>query len=76
MLEGRSHPDRDAQFRYINRRVKAFQKLGQPVISMDAKKKELVGIFANRGGEYQPKGKPELVRTHDFPDKQQGKVGP
>ena len=76
MLEGQSHPDRDAQFRYINRRVKAFQQLGQPVISVDAKKQELVGVFANRGCEYQPKGKPELVQTHDFPDKQRGKVCP
>jgi hypothetical protein len=75
-LEGTSHPDRDAQFRYINRCVKVFQRAGQPVISVDAKKKELVGSFANRGREYQPKGQPERVRTHDFPDPQLGKICP
>ena len=75
-LEGASHPDRDAQFRYINRCVKVFQRAGQPVISVDAKKKELVGPFANRGREYQSKGQPELVRTHDFADKELGKVCP
>ena len=75
-LEGASHPDRDAQFRYINRCVKAFQRAGQPVISVDAKKKELVGPFANRGREYQAKGHPEHVRTHDFADQELGKVCP
>ncbi len=75
-LEGSAHPDRDAQFRYISRCVKVFQKAGQPVISVDAKKKELVGPFANRGQEYQPKQQPEKVRTHDFPDKQLGRVCP
>jgi hypothetical protein len=75
-LEGASHPDRDAQFRYINRCVKVFQKAGQPVISVDAKKKELVGRFASRGREYQPKQQPESVNTYDFPDKQLGKVCP
>lgn len=75
-LEGASHPDRDAQFRYINRCVKVFQKAGQPVISVDAKKKELVGPFANRGREYQPKKQPEVVNTYDFPDPQAGKVCP
>src|SRR3989442_6743007 len=75
-LEGASHPDRDAQFRYINRCVKVFQRAGQPVISVDAKKKELVGQFANRGRDYQPKGQPELVQTHDFPDKELGKICP
>jgi len=75
-LEGASHPDRDAQFRYINRCVKVFQKAGQPVISVDAKKKELVGPFANRGREYRPKKQPERVNTYDFPDKQWGKVCP
>ncbi len=73
-LEGTSHPDRNAQFRYINRCVKVFQRAGQPVISVDAKKKELVGPFANRGREYQVKGQPERVRTHDFADKDLGKV--
>ncbi len=75
-LEGASHPDRDAQFRYINRCVKVFQRAGQPVISVDAKKKELVGQFANRGRDYQPKGQPERVQTHDFPDKELGKICP
>jgi transposase len=75
-LEGTSHPDRDAQFRYINRCVKVFQRAGQPVISVDAKKKELVGPFANRGREYQVKGHPERVRTHAFADKELGKVCP
>lgn len=75
-LEGKSHPDRDAQFRYINRCVKVFQRAEQPVISVDAKKKELVGDFANRGREFQPQGEPEQVRTHDFPDPKLGKVCP
>jgi hypothetical protein len=75
-LEGASHPNRDAQFRYINRCVKVFQRADQPVISVDAKKKELVGSFANRGREYRPRGEPEEVRTHDFPDKELGKVCP
>lgn len=75
-LEGTLHPDRDRQFRYINRCVKVFQYAGQPVISVDAKKKELVGPFANRGREYQPKGQPEQVRIHDFADKDLGKVCP
>jgi hypothetical protein len=75
-LEGAAHPDRDAQFRYINRCVKVFQRAGQPVISVDAKKKELVGPFANGGRDYQPHGQPERVRTHDFPDKQLGTICP
>jgi hypothetical protein len=75
-LEGASHPDRDTQFRYINRCVKVFQCAGQPVISVDAKKKELVGSFSNEGREYHPKGQPVQVHTHDFPDKLLGKVCP
>lgn len=75
-LEGAAHPDRDAQFRYINRCVKVFQRAGQPVISVDAKKKELIGQFANGGREYHPQGQPERVQTHDFPDKELGKIGP
>jgi hypothetical protein len=58
-IEGAAHPDRDAQFRYINRCVKVFQRAGQPVISVDAKKKELGGPFANGGRDYQPHGQPE-----------------
>ena len=76
MLEGNQHPDRDAQFRYINRRVKAFQKLGQPVVSVDAKKKELVGKYKNNGKEWKRKGQPEAVNVHDFPDKDLGKAIP
>ena len=74
--EGSSHPDRDAQFKYIARRVKEFQKRNQPVVSVDTKKKENLGDFANKGREYQPKGKPEKARTHDFIDKELGKVIP
>ena len=67
--EGSDHPDRDAQFQYINEQTKTFQQRGSPVISVDAKKKELVGDYKNGGREWQPKGKPEKVRVHDFPDK-------
>ena len=74
--EGRDHPDRDAQFHYIHKQVKAFQKRGQPVISVDTKKKELVGNFANSGREYQHQGQPERVRMHDFVDPELGKVVP
>ena len=69
MREGSSHPDRNAQFEYINRQVRAFQKQQQPVISVDTKKKELVGEFKNPGVEWHPKGQPEQVNMHDFPDK-------
>jgi transposase len=72
-LEGRAHPDRDAQFQYLNRRAKAFQQQGQPVISVDTKKKELVGQFRNGGREWYPQGQPEEVQGHDFPDKVLGK---
>ncbi len=75
-LEGGQHPDRDAQFQYINRRVKAFQTQGQPVISVDTKKKELVGRFRNGGQEWRPQGQPEPVKVHDFPDAELGKVIP
>ena len=74
--EGRQHPDRDAQFAHINRLVKQFQRAGQPVISVDTKKKELVGAFANKGREWRPRGQPEAVQIHDFPDPAQGKVAP
>jgi transposase len=74
--EGADHPDRDAQFRHINEKVAAATGAGQPVISVDTKKKELVGEFKNAGREWRPKGKPELVRTHDFPDKKLGKAIP
>jgi transposase len=74
--EGASHPDRNAQFAHINEQVKAFQQAGQPVVSVDAKKKELVGDFANKGREYRPKGQPPRVRVYDFVDKELGKVCP
>ncbi len=75
-IEGGDHPDRDAQFRHINRRVKAYQKQGQPVVSVDAKKKELVGRFRNGGREWQPSGSPEEVKVYDFIDKDLGKAIP
>jgi transposase len=75
-LEGRAHPDRDAQFQYINRRGKAFQGQGQPVVSVDTKKKELVGQFRNGGREWHPQGQPEEVNVHDFPSEALGKVIP
>ena len=75
-LEGRQHPDRDAQFRRIDRRVRAFQKLCQPVVSVDTKKKELVGAYRNGGREWRPKGEPEAVNVHDFPDPDLGKAIP
>jgi hypothetical protein len=71
--EGTSHPDRDAQFAYINTQVQEFQKRNQPVVSVDTKKKELVGNFANRGREYQPQGRPEEVEAYDFPSLATGK---
>jgi hypothetical protein len=74
--EGSSHPDRNAQFEYINRRVLAFQKQQHPVISVDTKKKELVGEFKNPGEEWQLKGQPTEVNVHDFPDKKMGKAIP
>jgi hypothetical protein len=74
--EGSAHPDRDAQFQYINEQVKAFLRRRQPVISVDTKKKELVGDFLNGGKEYRKKGHPEEVRVHDFQDKELGKAIP
>jgi Rhodopirellula transposase DDE domain len=74
--EGCSHPDRDAQFEYINRRVRAFQRAGQPAVSVDSKKRELIGDFKNAGQEWRPAGSPEKVRAKDFPDKRLGKVTP
>lgn len=74
--EGSFHPDRDAQFMHINEKIKVFQSKSQPVISVDAKKKEQVGDFHNKGKEWQPKGEPEKVRVYDFIDKELGKVNP
>jgi hypothetical protein len=74
--EGGDHPDRNAQFEHITATVRAFQRRGQPVISVDTKKKELVGDFKNGGREWHPKGEPEEVRVHDFVDKKLGKAIP
>jgi transposase len=74
--EGKSHPDRDAQFRYINRRVNSQQRGGQPAISVDTKKKETLGNLKNAGQTWEPKGKPREVDTHDFPDPRKGKAVP
>ena len=75
-VEGKQHPDRDAQFRYINEQVVAFAAAGDPAISVDCKKKELVGNFANGGAEWAPAGQPEKVSVHDFPDRELGKAVP
>lgn len=75
-MEGASHPDRDAQFEHINSKIKAFQAASQPAISVDTKKKELVGDFKNGGRELRPKGDPEAVRVHDFKIPELGKVAP
>jgi transposase len=74
--EGRQHPDRNAQFEHIAAETKAFQAANQPVVSVDTKKKELVGDFYNKGCEWQPKGEPEPVRVHDFVDAELGKAIP
>lgn len=74
--EGKSVPDRNAQFEHINERVKAFLREKQPVISVDTKKKELVGNYKNGGREYRKKGDPVEVNIHDFPDEKEGKVAP
>jgi len=74
--EGISHPDRDAQFRFINRRIKALQKSGQPTISVDTKKKETLGNLKNAGQTWCPTGQPTEVDTHDFPDPKKGKAVP
>ncbi len=75
-LEGARHPDRDAQFEHINQKIKDFQSTSQPAISVDTKKKELVGDFKNGGRELRPKGRPQAVRVHDFQIPQLGKVAP
>ncbi len=74
--EGANHPDRNAQFEYINTQVRRLQKRGQPVVSVDTKKKELLGNFKNAGQEWQPQGQPEQVRVHDFQDPALGKAIP
>jgi transposase len=75
-LEGKQHPDRDAQFRYLNEQVREHRDAGQPVISVDTKKKELVGEFKNSGREWQPTGEPVQVSVHDFADPALGKAVP
>jgi hypothetical protein len=75
-LEGGSNPDRNAQFEYINASVKRFQQRGQPVISVDAKKKEPLGALKNAGREWRPKGEPEEVKVYDFVDPELGKAIP
>jgi hypothetical protein len=75
-LEGSRHPDRDAQFRYLNDQIKVRLAQGLPVVSVDTKKKELVGSYKNGGQEWQPKGMPEPVTVHDFPDPALGKAIP
>jgi len=74
--EGDSHPDRNAQFEHINSMVTRFQQRGEPVISVDTKKKELIGQFKNGGREWRPRGEPEEVKVHDFVDEELGKVIP
>jgi len=76
MLEGRQHPDRDAQFRYINGLAAEYLAAGDPVISVDTKKNEKVGRFAQAGQEWQPAGEPEMVSTYDFPNLAEGKAIP
>jgi hypothetical protein len=74
--EGPQHPDRDAQFQYLNEQVRRFQRQHRPAISVDTKKKELIGDFKNPGREWRPKGNPEAVRVHDFLIKEKGKAVP
>ena len=74
--EGSRHPDRNAQFEYINTKVEAALDAGQPVISVDTKKKELIGNYKNAGSDYRPKGEPLHVKVHDFEDKELGKAAP
>jgi hypothetical protein len=74
--DGSNHPDRDAQFEYINAKAREFQAADRPVISVDTKKKELIGEFKNPGSDYGPKGKPIEVDAHDFENKELGKVVP
>lgn len=74
--ESGSHEDRNAQFLFISQKTKEFQELGAPVISVDTKKKELIGLFANKGSNWRPEGCPEEVNTHDFMDPDKGRASP
>jgi hypothetical protein len=76
VLEGAQHPDRDAQFQYINAQAAEHHDAGQPVVSVDAKKKEIIGEFKNAGREWRPAGDPRPVDVHDFPDEDLGKALP
>jgi Rhodopirellula transposase DDE domain len=76
VLEGRQHPDRDGQFRRINARIGEYRRAGEPVVSVDGKKKEQLGLFARDGRTWRPKGDPVKVRDHDFPDQERGKITP
>jgi len=76
VLEGRQHPDRDAQFRHVNARIAGFRAAGDPVVSVDAKKKELVGPYGRAGRQWRPQGGPVKVRDHDFMDRELGMIVP
>jgi len=76
VAQGKQHPDRDGQFAYLNEQVKAYQEDGAPVVSVDTKRKELVGSYANGGAEWEPAGSPARVNVHDFPDAELGKAVP
>ena len=76
VLEGRQHPDRDAQFGHINDMIAAFTAAGEPAVSVDGKKKEQLGPFARAGRSWRPQGEPVKVRDHDFPDPERGKITP
>lgn len=76
VTEGNQHPDRDSQFAYINAQASEFLAAGEPVISVDCKKKELVGDYANGGAEWEPEGSPTRVNVHDFPDPEMPKGHP
>jgi hypothetical protein len=71
--EGKQNPDRDAQFNFIYKQIKEFQSDGQPIIPVDAKKKENIGQYKNTGMEWEPAGKPTDVNAYDFPDKKKGR---
>jgi hypothetical protein len=75
-VEGKQHPERDAQFRFIAKRVRARSRCGEPAISIDTKRKETLGNLKNAGKTYRPRGEPVKVKTHDFPDKDLGKAVP
>jgi hypothetical protein len=76
VLEGRQHPDRDAQFRHVNARIAEFRAAGDPVVSVDAKKKELIGPYGRPGRQWRPQGGPVKVRDHDFMDRELGMITP